>query len=167
MRGSYHTKIPSIPNYPLKSLLPEIKDKVTPIQPFYLTRSMVMVVEGEVPWWKHSVQVSKLDDQDIIITLIYLKDRKRLLNYWNSSPTLQRMFLAELLSDCLYGEVVAICSGVIAVGKAGKKDEELVSWIQTSVIWPVVRDMVELAAYQELWDQAKTITESQKKPLAR
>ena len=144
-----------------------MKDKVTPIQPFYLTRSMVMMVEGEVPWLKKSVQVAKLDYHDMIITMTCLKDKKRLLNYWNSSPTLQRMFLAELLSDCLYGEVVALCSGVMAAGKAGKKDEELVSWIQTSVIWPVVRDMVEIGAYQELWHQARTITESQKKPLTR
>ena len=46
-------------------------------------------------------------------------------------------------------------------------DQELVSWLQENVIGPVVFDQVELSAYQELWDQARTITESQKKPLAK
>ena len=95
------------------------------------------------------------------------KEKKRVLNYWNSSSSFQRLFLAELLKDCLFDQISSICLGVLAASKSSKKDQELVFWIQENIIGPAVFDQVELCAYEELWDQARTITESQKKPLAK
>ena len=72
-----------------------------------------------------------------------------------------------MLKDCLYEQITGICAGILAVSKTNTADQELVSWLQENVIGPVVFDQVEISAYQELWDQARTITESQKKPLAK
>ena len=90
------------------------------------------------------------------------------MNFWNSSPGFQKRFMAELLKDCLYEEISGICSVFLIVAKTHeKKDHQLVAWLQENVIGPVVFDHVELSVYQELWDQARILTESQKKPLAK
>ena len=59
LRGSHHAKIPNIPNYPLKTLLPETRDQVAPSRPFYLTQSKVMEVEGALPWKEKAGQVER------------------------------------------------------------------------------------------------------------
>ena len=76
--------------------------------------------------------------------------------------------MTELFKDCLYEEISGICSAFLIVSKTHeKKDHQLVAWLQENVIGPVVFDQVELSVYQELWDQARILTESQKKPLAK
>jgi len=93
---------------------------------------------------------------------------RKLLDFFTSTPKFQSKFVSSLLSDCLYEQITGICSGYIVAANASvKKDRRLLSWLQEEVIEPTVFDEAELSVYEELWDNARMITDEEIKPLAR
>merc|ERR1711962_1545689 len=138
LRGANHAKIPDIANQPLNTLLPITRDEVAHSQPYYITQSTVLQLGPDRPPWQEA------------------------------SQKFQTKFLAEFLKDCLSQEVQTICSSYLAGAKAGvKKDRAILAWLQEEVIEPVVWEQAELSLYEELWDAARTLTESEGKPLTK
>jgi len=93
---------------------------------------------------------------------------RKLLDYFNSNPKFQSRFLTSLVGDCLYETITGLCSGyLVAASAREKKDRMLLAWIQEEVIEPTVFDESELSIYEELWDNARMITDKEIEPLAK
>ena len=43
LRGNFHSRVPDIPNQPLHTLLPVVKDGWLPPEPYYITQNVVYV----------------------------------------------------------------------------------------------------------------------------
>jgi len=72
------------------------------------------------------------------------------------------------VGDCLYETITGLCSGyLVAASAREKKDRMLLAWIQEEVIEPTVFDESELSIYEELWDNARMITDKEIEPLAK
>ncbi|XP_023344032.1 uncharacterized protein LOC111713417 [Eurytemora carolleeae] len=149
LRGSKHTKVPTISNQPLNTPLPVPKDGVPHPQPFYVTQGVVLKQVGDRPPWK---QVNR--QQEV-----------QLLELWDSSEDLQKRVLKELLKDFLHEQIHTISSGYILGANARvQKDRQLLMWLHEEVIEPTVYDETELCVYEDIWDNARMLTESQAKP---
>jgi len=152
LRGSKHDRVPHIPNHPLNTALPVTKDGVPHPQPFYVTQVVVLRFGDGRPPWK---EVNK-------------QSERRLLDLWDSNQGFRDKYLQELLKDCLYEQINTICSGyLVGANSRLKKDRKLLMWLHEQVIEPTVYDECERAVYEDLWDSARMLTESEAKPYAR
>jgi len=152
LRGSHHSKVPIIPTQPLNTLLPVVHHGVGPHpQPFYLTQAVVLRTGDDRPPWRKVNHKAEL----------------RLLELWDSSAGLKEKVLNELIKDSIHENINSICSGyLVSATTRIKKDRQLLMWVHENIVEPTVYDEVEQSVYEELWDTARMLTESEIKPYA-
>jgi len=152
LRGSKHSKIPSITNHPLNTLLPTQSDGDKHPQPFYATQTIVVRIGDEKPGWK----------------IANRKQGDKLLDLWNTSDRFRIKFLEELLKDCLHEQINSICSAFLVGANAKrKKDRSLLVWLQENIFEPVLYEQTEQNVYEEIFDVSRTLTESELKQYER
>jgi len=146
LRGSKHSKIPSITNHPLNSLLPVTQDGTEHPQPFYATQTVVLRFGDGKPAWK----------------LANRQQGDKLLELWETSDRFRIKFLEELLKDSLHEQINSICSAyVVGANAKRKKDRSLLIWLQENIFEPVLYEETEHSVYQEAFDVSRTLTESE------
>lgn len=142
LRGSAHPKVPEITNQPLNTMLPILPNGAAHPQPYYITQNVVLTIPSGRPPWLENIKTTERLVRDT----------------WKRNEALQNAMLDEFIKDTLHAEIVGIVSSTLTENQSRHKGEtKLLKWLDEHVITDQVYNIIEVVAWEALWDQAKKL----------